>query len=112
MNRDLEHLPREHSNTISSLPFRDEKQETVVVRPYPQVQAHAQPLATAQHHMQQPGVPVTMGAPPTHLAQATQLTFPEGLMKVCMLRFINISWSSSFRFLIMVQEEWPGTLTM
>ncbi|XP_055501950.1 histone deacetylase complex subunit SAP130-like isoform X5 [Leucoraja erinacea] len=81
MNRDLEHLPREHSNTISSLPFRDEKQETVVVRPYPQVQAHAQPLATAQHHMQQPGVPVTMGAPPTHLAQATQLTFPEGLMK-------------------------------
>ncbi|XP_078266763.1 histone deacetylase complex subunit SAP130-like isoform X2 [Rhinoraja longicauda] len=81
MNRDLEHLPREHSNPISLLPFRDEKQETVVVRPYPQVQAHAQPLATAQHHMQQPGVPVTMGAPPTHLAQATQLSFPEGLMK-------------------------------
>ncbi|XP_072330969.1 histone deacetylase complex subunit SAP130-like isoform X7 [Scyliorhinus torazame] len=36
MNRDLEHLPREHPNPISSLPFRDEKQETVVVRPYPQ----------------------------------------------------------------------------
>ncbi|XP_069752506.1 histone deacetylase complex subunit SAP130b isoform X2 [Narcine bancroftii] len=81
MNRDLEHLPREHSNPISSMPFRDEKQETVVVRPYPQVQTHAQPLATAQHHMQQSGVPVTMGAPPTHLAQATQLSFPEGLMK-------------------------------
>ncbi|XP_062902275.1 histone deacetylase complex subunit SAP130b isoform X1 [Mobula hypostoma] len=81
MNRDLEHVPREHSNPISSLPFRDEKQETVVVRPYPQVQTHTQPLATAQHHMQQPGVPVTMGAPPTHLAQATQLSFPEGLMK-------------------------------
>ncbi|XP_067897899.1 histone deacetylase complex subunit SAP130-like isoform X4 [Heterodontus francisci] len=79
MNRDLEHLPREHSNPISSLPFRDEKQETVVVRPYPQVQTHAQSLSTA--HMQQPGVPVTLGAPPTHLAQATQLSFPEGLMK-------------------------------
>ncbi|XP_072330964.1 histone deacetylase complex subunit SAP130-like isoform X2 [Scyliorhinus torazame] len=82
MNRDLEHLPREHPNPISSLPFRDEKQETVVVRPYPQVQVqtHSQPLPAAQHHMQ-PGVPVTLSAPPTHLAQTTQLSFPEGLMK-------------------------------
>ncbi|XP_067851717.1 histone deacetylase complex subunit SAP130b isoform X3 [Heptranchias perlo] len=81
MSRDLEHLPREHSNPVPSLPFRDEKQETVVVRPYPQVQTHTQPLTAAQHHVQQPGVPVTLGAPPTHLAQATQLSFPEGLMK-------------------------------
>uniref|UniRef100_UPI00398E7903 histone deacetylase complex subunit SAP130-like isoform X2 n=1 Tax=Pristiophorus japonicus TaxID=55135 RepID=UPI00398E7903 len=81
MSRDLEHLPREHSNPISSLPFRDEKQETVVVRPYPQVQTHTQPLTAAQHHMQQPGVPVTLSAPPSHLAQAAQLSFPEGLMK-------------------------------
>ncbi|XP_072896711.1 histone deacetylase complex subunit SAP130-like isoform X3 [Hemitrygon akajei] len=80
-SEEMEHVPREHSNPISSLPFRDDKQETVVVRPYPQVQTHTQSLATAQHHMQQPGVPVTMGAPPTHLAQATQLSFPEGLMK-------------------------------
>ncbi|XP_078065354.1 histone deacetylase complex subunit SAP130-like isoform X2 [Mustelus asterias] len=81
MNRDVEHLPRDHPNPISSLPFRDEKQETVVVRPYPPVQTHAQSLPAAQHHMQQPGVPVTLGAPPTHLTQTTQLSFPEGLMK-------------------------------
>ncbi|XP_060690973.1 histone deacetylase complex subunit SAP130-like isoform X1 [Hemiscyllium ocellatum] len=81
LNRDVEHLPREHSNPIPSLPFRDEKQETVVVRPYPQVQTHAQPLPAAQHHLQQSGVPVTLGAPPTHLTQGTQLSFPEGLMK-------------------------------
>ncbi|XP_048398453.2 histone deacetylase complex subunit SAP130-like isoform X3 [Stegostoma tigrinum] len=81
LNRDVEHLPREHSNPIPSLPFRDEKQETVVVRPYPQVQTHAQSLPAAQHHLPQSGVPVTLGAPPTHLAQATQLSFPEGLMK-------------------------------
>ncbi|XP_038671505.1 histone deacetylase complex subunit SAP130-like isoform X5 [Scyliorhinus canicula] len=81
VNRDLEHLPREHPNPISSLPFRDEKQETVVVRPCPQVQTHSQPLPAVQHHMQQPGVPVTLSAPPTHLAQTTQLSFPEGLMK-------------------------------
>uniref|UniRef100_A0A4W3JAW0 Sin3A-associated protein a n=1 Tax=Callorhinchus milii TaxID=7868 RepID=A0A4W3JAW0_CALMI len=47
-SRDSEHTSREHTNPMSSLPFRDEKQETVVVRPYPQIQAHTQPLTAIQ----------------------------------------------------------------
>ncbi|XP_042195087.1 histone deacetylase complex subunit SAP130 isoform X5 [Callorhinchus milii] len=75
-SRDSEHTSREHTNPMSSLPFRDEKQETVVVRPYPQIQAHTQPLTAIQHHIQQPGGPIAI-APPTHITQATPLTFPE-----------------------------------
>ncbi|MBN3271246.1 SP130 deacetylase, partial [Polyodon spathula] len=81
-SRDSDHGPRDHSSTGGvALPFRDEKQETVVVRPYPQVQTHGQPLTLAQHHTLPTGTAVTVTAPPAHLAQSMPLPFPEGLMK-------------------------------
>ncbi|XP_033885182.1 histone deacetylase complex subunit SAP130-like isoform X2 [Acipenser ruthenus] len=81
-SRDSDHGPRDHSSTGGgSLPLRDEKQETVVVRPYPQVQTHGQPLTLAQHHTLPTGTAVTVTAPPAHLTQAMPLSFPEGLMK-------------------------------
>ncbi|XP_034295664.1 histone deacetylase complex subunit SAP130 isoform X1 [Pantherophis guttatus] len=74
-NRELEVTPRDHVVPTGSLQSREEKQETVVVRPYPQVQM------LTQHHTVPSGVPVTVAAPPTHLASAVPLTFPEGLIK-------------------------------
>ncbi|ETE67289.1 Histone deacetylase complex subunit [Ophiophagus hannah] len=74
-NRELEVTPRDHVVPAGSLQSREEKQETVVVRPYPQVQM------LTQHHTVPSGVPVTVAAPPTHLAPAVPLTFPEGLIK-------------------------------
>ncbi|XP_073741742.1 histone deacetylase complex subunit SAP130 isoform X12 [Callorhinus ursinus] len=59
----------------SSLQSREEKQEPVVVRPYPQVQM----LST--HHAVASGTPVTVTAPPAHLTPAVPLSFSEGLMK-------------------------------
>ncbi|XP_062853304.1 histone deacetylase complex subunit SAP130a [Trichomycterus rosablanca] len=48
----------------AALSFRDEKQETVVVRPYPQMQTQ-----TLAHHVPiQPGPTVTMATPPALLA--------------------------------------------
>ncbi|XP_028650636.1 histone deacetylase complex subunit SAP130a isoform X1 [Erpetoichthys calabaricus] len=80
--RDSDHSLRDHNPTTgSSLPFRDEKQETVVVRPYPQVQAHGQALTLAPHHSLPSGTSVTVTAPPAHLTQAMSLSFPEGVMK-------------------------------
>ncbi|KAJ8270413.1 hypothetical protein GJAV_G00114260 [Gymnothorax javanicus] len=79
--RDNEHGPRDHApGGGASIPFRDEKQETVVVRPYPQVQGHGQPLTLPQHLVQS-GTPVTVSAPPTHLPQGLPLAFTEGPMK-------------------------------
>ncbi|KAM6443070.1 histone deacetylase complex subunit SAP130 isoform 6-T8 [Liasis olivaceus] len=74
-NRELEVTPRDHVVPAGSLQSREEKQETVVVRPYPQVQM------LTQHHTVPSGVPVTVAAPPTHLAPAVPLSFSEGLMK-------------------------------
>uniref|UniRef100_A0A8C9VJX6 Sin3A-associated protein b n=1 Tax=Scleropages formosus TaxID=113540 RepID=A0A8C9VJX6_SCLFO len=86
--RDPDHNSRDHppgsgggSGSGGGLPFRDEKQETVVVRPYPQVQAHSQPLTMAQHLPIQAGTPVTVSATPTHLPQGLPLAFAEGPMK-------------------------------
>lgn len=81
-NRELEVTPRDHVVPTGSLQSREEKQETVVVRPYPQVQM------LTQHHTVPSGVPVTVAAPPTHLASAVPLTFPEGLIKVMKTNFI------------------------
>ncbi|XP_036409972.1 histone deacetylase complex subunit SAP130-like [Megalops cyprinoides] len=78
--RDADHGPRDHPPSgAGTMPFRDEKQETVVVRPYPQ--AHGQPLTLPQHLPIQPGTPVTVSAPPTHLPQGLPLAFTEGPMK-------------------------------
>ncbi|XP_060097901.1 histone deacetylase complex subunit SAP130 isoform X1 [Heteronotia binoei] len=74
-SRELEVPPRDHMVPGGSLQSREEKQETVVVRPYPQVQM------LTQHHTVQSGAPVTVTAPPAHLAPAVPLSFSEGLMK-------------------------------
>uniref|UniRef100_A0A8C3BBY8 Sin3A associated protein 130 n=1 Tax=Cairina moschata TaxID=8855 RepID=A0A8C3BBY8_CAIMO len=73
--RDAEAAPREHLGAGAPLPAREEKQEPVVVRPYPQVQM------LAQHHPVPPGAPVTVTAPPAHLSPAVPLSFSDGLMK-------------------------------
>ncbi|XP_037379041.1 histone deacetylase complex subunit SAP130 isoform X2 [Talpa occidentalis] len=75
-SRDAEVTAREHmGGSSSSLQSREEKQEPVVVRPYPQVQM----LST--HHAVASGTPVTVTAPPAHLTPAVPLSFSEGLMK-------------------------------
>uniref|UniRef100_A0A8V0ZW22 Sin3A associated protein 130 n=1 Tax=Gallus gallus TaxID=9031 RepID=A0A8V0ZW22_CHICK len=74
--RDPEVAPREqHLGPGGPAPPREEKQEPVVVRPYPQVQM------LAPHHPVPPGAPVTVAAPPAHLAPAVPLSFSDGLMK-------------------------------
>ncbi|KAM5326294.1 histone deacetylase complex subunit SAP130 isoform 5-T7 [Glossophaga mutica] len=74
-SRDAEVTAREHIGSSSSLQSREEKQEPVVVRPYPQVQM----LST--HHAVASGTPVTVTASPAHLTPAVPLSFSEGLMK-------------------------------
>ncbi|VTJ63084.1 Hypothetical predicted protein, partial [Marmota monax] len=73
--RDAEVSAREHMGSSSSLQSREEKQEPVVVRPYPQVQM----LST--HHAVASATPVAVTAPPAHLTPAVPLPFSEGLMK-------------------------------
>uniref|UniRef100_A0A7M4EQB7 Sin3A associated protein 130 n=1 Tax=Crocodylus porosus TaxID=8502 RepID=A0A7M4EQB7_CROPO len=74
-NREPEVAPRDHVGSGGSLQSREEKQEPVVVRPYPQVQM------LTPHHTVQSGGPVTVTAPPAHLTPAVSLSFSEGLMK-------------------------------
>ncbi|XP_067230756.1 histone deacetylase complex subunit SAP130a isoform X2 [Chanodichthys erythropterus] len=64
--------------------FRDDKQETVVVRPYPQVQALGQPPALPQHVPIQPSPPVTVAAPSVHLLQGQQSSVGEASVKAAM----------------------------
>ncbi|XP_075861550.1 histone deacetylase complex subunit SAP130 isoform X7 [Microcebus murinus] len=73
--RDSEVSAREHMGSSGSLQSREEKQEPVVVRPYPQVQM----LST--HHAVASATPVAVTAPPAHLTPAVPLSFSEGLMK-------------------------------
>ncbi|XP_060775787.1 histone deacetylase complex subunit SAP130a isoform X2 [Neoarius graeffei] len=65
----------------AALQFRDDKQETVVVRPYPQVQTLSQTPALAQHMSIQPSSTVTVAAPPAHLAPGQQPAFTDGAIK-------------------------------
>lgn len=74
--RDAEVSAREHLGSGNSLQSREEKQEPVVVRPYPQVQM----LST--HHAVASATPVAVTASPAHLTPAVPLSFSEGLMKV------------------------------
>nr|BAC39113.1 unnamed protein product [Mus musculus] len=73
--RDADVGTREHVGPSSSLPPREEKQEPVVVRPYPQVQM------LPAHHAVASATPVAVTAPPAHLTPAVPLSFSEGLMK-------------------------------
>uniref|UniRef100_A0A673G9K7 Histone deacetylase complex subunit SAP130-like n=1 Tax=Sinocyclocheilus rhinocerous TaxID=307959 RepID=A0A673G9K7_9TELE len=70
---DSNHAPRELMSSGATA-FRDDKQETVVVRPYPQPQTQPSPHGT-------PGTPVSVSAPPSHLPQGLSLAFTEGPLK-------------------------------
>uniref|UniRef100_A0A8C1LE42 Histone deacetylase complex subunit SAP130-like n=1 Tax=Cyprinus carpio TaxID=7962 RepID=A0A8C1LE42_CYPCA len=84
-HEDSNHTPRElMSSGITA--FRDDKQETVVVRPYPQPQTQPPPHGTVQsllpqHLPIQPGTPVSVSAAPSHLPQGLSLAFTEGPLK-------------------------------
>ncbi|XP_042164016.1 histone deacetylase complex subunit SAP130-like isoform X1 [Oncorhynchus tshawytscha] len=80
-----DHSPYDRPSGGGGAPgFRDDKQETVVVRPYPQVhgpsQGHHPTLP--QHLPLQQGMPVTVSAPPPHIPQGLPLAFTEGPIKV------------------------------
>lgn len=83
-SRDADHGQPDHppAGGGGTLAFRDDKQETMVVRPYPQVQTHGQPQATPQTVPIQPGTPVTVPAPSVHLPQGQPAVLTEGQMKV------------------------------
>uniref|UniRef100_A0A671NMP7 Histone deacetylase complex subunit SAP130-like n=1 Tax=Sinocyclocheilus anshuiensis TaxID=1608454 RepID=A0A671NMP7_9TELE len=72
-NTDSNHAPRELMSSRATA-FRDDKQETVVVRPYPQPQTQPSPHGT-------PGTTVSVSAPPSHLPQGLSLAFTEGPLK-------------------------------
>uniref|UniRef100_A0A3P8R608 Histone deacetylase complex subunit SAP130 C-terminal domain-containing protein n=1 Tax=Astatotilapia calliptera TaxID=8154 RepID=A0A3P8R608_ASTCA len=62
--------------------FRDEKQETMVVRPYPQVQTQlGQPPAATQNVAIQPGTPATLPTPSVQLPQGQPAVLTESQMK-------------------------------
>ncbi|XP_049578792.1 histone deacetylase complex subunit SAP130a [Syngnathus scovelli] len=66
----------------STVVFRDDKQETMVVRPYPQVQTHGQPQPAPQALPIQPGgPPMALPAPPVHLPQGQPTVLTDGQMK-------------------------------
>lgn len=83
-SRDAEHGQQEHQPAGGgpTLAFRDDKQETMVVRPYPQVQTHGQPQAAPQTVPVQAGTPVPLPAPSVHLPQGQTAVLTEGQMKV------------------------------
>ncbi|XP_068447702.1 histone deacetylase complex subunit SAP130a [Clinocottus analis] len=80
---DGDHGQQDHppSSGGGTLAFRDEKQETMVVRPYPQVQTHGQLQAMAQTMPIQPGTPVTVPVPSVHLPLGQPAVLTEGQMK-------------------------------
>lgn len=79
--RDADHPQDPLSSGRLALQFRDDKQETVVVRPYPQVQTLSQTPALAQHMSIQPSSTVTVAAPPAHLTPGQQPAFTDGAIK-------------------------------
>lgn len=83
-NRDADHAQHDHppSTGGAALAFRDDKQETMVVRPYPQVQTHGQPQTAPQTVSIQPGTPATVPAPTVHFPQGQPAVLTEGQVKV------------------------------
>ncbi|XP_026161070.1 histone deacetylase complex subunit SAP130a isoform X2 [Mastacembelus armatus] len=82
-SRDADHGQQDHPPAAGggTLAFRDDKQETVVVRPYPQVQTHGQTQPAPQTVPIQAGTPVTVPAPSGHLPQGQPAVLTEGQMK-------------------------------
>ncbi|KAI7808152.1 putative histone deacetylase complex subunit SAP130, partial [Triplophysa rosa] len=85
-SREVDHSqdPTPGSSTCGSAPFRDDKQETVVVRPYPQVQALSQSPALPQHVPIQPSPPVTGSNPSVHLSHGQQTGIGDGSVKAAL----------------------------
>nr|XP_057928977.1 histone deacetylase complex subunit SAP130a isoform X3 [Doryrhamphus excisus] len=81
--RDGDHGQQEHppAGGGGTVVFRDDKQETMVVRPYPQVQTHGQPQPAPQTVPIQPGTPVAVPAPPVHLPPGQPAVLTDGQMK-------------------------------
>ncbi|XP_017949259.1 histone deacetylase complex subunit SAP130 isoform X4 [Xenopus tropicalis] len=73
--RDMDVQSRDSIGAGTVLPSRDDKQEPVVVRPYPQVQM------LASHHPLQPAPSLSMTAQPAHLTSAVPLSFSENILK-------------------------------
>ncbi|KAG1940873.1 histone deacetylase complex subunit SAP130a isoform X1 [Pimephales promelas] len=71
-------------STCGIASFRDDKQETVVVRPYPQVQALGQPPALPQHVPIQPSPSVTVAAPSVRLLQGQLSNVSEASVKAAL----------------------------
>lgn len=78
--------------TGAALQFREDKQETVVVRPYPQVQTLSQTSALAQHVSIQPNTTVTVAAPPAHLTPGQPPAFTEGAIKVPVTHKVQLKY--------------------
>lgn len=77
-NREADHGPPDHPPAPGGGTVQ---QETMVVRPYPQVQAHAPPQPAPQTLPIQPGTPVTLPAPAVHLPPVQPAVLTEGQMK-------------------------------
>ncbi|MEQ2214689.1 hypothetical protein XENOCAPTIV_016660, partial [Xenoophorus captivus] len=97
-HRESDHVQQDHQPIAggATLAFRDDKQETMVVRPYPQVQVHGQPQAAPQTVSIQPGTPVTLPAPAVHLPQGQPAVLNDGQMKVnmfCLSQLVFLSLS-------------------
>ncbi|XP_018117546.1 histone deacetylase complex subunit SAP130-B isoform X3 [Xenopus laevis] len=73
--REIDVQSRDPLGASTVLPSRDDKQEPVVVRPYPQVQM------LTSHHPLQPAPSLTMTAQPAHLTSAVPLSFSENILK-------------------------------
>uniref|UniRef100_A0A8C2CMJ5 Sin3A-associated protein a n=1 Tax=Cyprinus carpio TaxID=7962 RepID=A0A8C2CMJ5_CYPCA len=84
-SREVDHSQDPPAGSSSgSASFRDEKQETVVVRPYPQVQALGQPPALPQHVPIQPSPSLSVAAPSVQLLQGQQSSVSEGSVKAAL----------------------------
>ncbi|NP_001243552.1 histone deacetylase complex subunit SAP130b isoform X1 [Danio rerio] len=84
-HEDSNHAPRELMSSGATV-FRDDKQETVVVRPYPQPQMQppshgAAPTLPPPLPQHLPIQPVSVSAAPSHLPQGLSLAFTEGSLK-------------------------------
>ncbi|XP_061744768.1 histone deacetylase complex subunit SAP130a [Nerophis ophidion] len=81
--RDGDHGQQEHPpvGAGGTVGFRDDKQDTMVVRPYPQVQTHGLPQPGPQTVSIQSGTPVALPATPLHLPQGQPAVLTDGQMK-------------------------------
>uniref|UniRef100_A0A8C4HV03 Sin3A-associated protein a n=1 Tax=Dicentrarchus labrax TaxID=13489 RepID=A0A8C4HV03_DICLA len=87
-SRDADHGQQDHTPAGGggTLAFRDDKQETMVVRPYPQVQTHGQPQAAPQtvsihnlHHLMPANIQIIRGsAPALQIGTPTSFLCPVG----------------------------------